>query len=108
MKLIYCPVCNDMRGLNTRDAKGGFIFCSCKSSWAKRQDNVNIELGGAGILIHIYNSTFENAVQGCPYKGQDSRQLFMSRILPVNSDCIIEMPNTDDFEFYLENEMKST
>lgn len=57
MKLIYCPVCSDIRRL-----RNTLIICDCGASSGKYIDNVNAEIYGDAIPIGIDNKLFVSAI----------------------------------------------
>jgi hypothetical protein len=58
MKLIYCPLCQDVVRL-----KFTTRFCSCKKSSGVYIDDLNAEIYGDAIPIGFQNSSFMKAIK---------------------------------------------
>jgi hypothetical protein len=62
MKLLFCPVCGDVRALRRHKDKG-WAFCNCKESWGRHTDVNNALVGGDAIAIAINNATLYPAIR---------------------------------------------
>ncbi len=60
MKLLYCPLCTDVRKLNYEDLK---TVCDCGKSYGYyHADGWNATIGGAGLAIGLSNPHVKSAV----------------------------------------------
>jgi len=62
MKLIFCPVCQDV----VRLIRSRKRFCKCRTSWGKYLDDVFAQIGGPAIPLGFHNSSFADALEGQP------------------------------------------
>jgi hypothetical protein len=61
MKLIYCPICNDVFNL-TYTSKA----CLCKKSFGYYKDNINAVISKTAIPIGFTNISFLSALKSRP------------------------------------------
>jgi len=81
MKLIYCPVCNDVRKINPRKV----VDCECGKSWGVyEKDGLNATYGGKAIPLGFNNSSFLSAIDSQPLCGLGSH--FEAFVIPIWCD----------------------
>lgn len=82
MKLIFCPVCQDILKLLYPLRR-----CSCQSSWGYyRDDGLNAVIGGQAIPLGIANKSLQSALASRPEEGQGSR--FEAFVIPEKCPTI--------------------
>lgn len=65
MKLLFCPLCGDVRALRCEECK-----CSCGESRGKMLDEIRGEYSGCAVPLGINNSTLSAALgQWLTYRG---------------------------------------
>lgn len=64
MKLLLCPVCQDVVKL-TQTGR----YCQCGQSWGRYLDDVAAEISGQGIPLGFANSSLVSALQRRPDEG---------------------------------------
>ena len=69
MKLLFCPVCQDVKKLLERRRR----VCICGESWGQYTDDLNAVLGGKALPLGIDNMTFVDAYHHIPEHGQGAR-----------------------------------
>ncbi len=76
MKLIYCPICDDVFKMSSLLSQ-----CCCSASWGRYTDLVNAEYGGEAIPLGIANNSLAEAIRLRPDKGPRGG-LFTAFVIP--------------------------
>ena len=66
MKLILCPICQDVVKCGRRRKRK----CACGASWGKYTDEIFAEIGGKAIPICLHNMELCDAIEARPDKGR--------------------------------------
>jgi hypothetical protein len=82
MKLLLCPICQDVRKLSSTG-----VYCDCGASWGRYlSDGLHAEISGEAIPLGFANSTLVSAVIDRPKHGDGSR--FTAFVIPHRCDTI--------------------
>jgi hypothetical protein len=82
MKLILCPVCQDVRKLRQTATT-----CQCGASWGYyEKDGLNATIGGKAIPLGFANSSLVAAIKNRPQEGWGER--FEAFVIPVECPTI--------------------
>lgn len=82
MKLILCPLCEDVIKLNRAGR-----FCECGRSWGRYlNDGVSAEIGGEAVPLGFVNSELRIALANRPKAGMG--HAFTAFVIPVRCDTI--------------------
>lgn len=85
MKLIFCPVCEDVVKLVASRR-----YCHCARSYGQYLgDGLHAEIGGEAVPIGFDNHSFARAIKQRPEEGEGSR--FEAFIIPVKCDNITKL-----------------
>ena len=82
MKLIYCPICNDVRKLRL----GVQTLCICEQSGGEYVDDLNAVLRGKAIPIGLNNSELAEALKKQPEEGLG--YVFGAFVIPKNCPTV--------------------
>jgi hypothetical protein len=83
MKLIYCPVCLDMKKLRRLELRR----CACGESWGYYlEDDLTAEIGGMAVPIAIENDELREAILKRPREGRGSS--LEARVLPEQYETL--------------------
>ena len=87
MKLVYCPVCHDIRKLHFSS-----VVCLCgKSGGFYHEDGLNATITGKAIPLGFANSTFVGALAYRPEEGGGTE--FTAFVIPKKCPTIVENPD---------------
>nr|WP_199048069.1 hypothetical protein [Dyella sp. ASV24] len=82
MKLILCPMCEDVVKLNLSGR-----FCDCGQSWGRYMDDgINAEIAGDAIPIGFANSELRTALTNRPRSGMGCT--FSAFVIPEICDTV--------------------
>ena len=84
MKLIYCPMCKDVRRLTRRKRK-----CSCGQAWGRYVNDLEAEVGGTAVPLGIAWSSFNYALRHRPKEGMGGE--FVAFVIPKKCDTVQEV-----------------
>lgn len=93
MKLILCPVCEDVIKLNAAGRS-----CECGRSWGKYlADGLTAEIGGEAIPIGFANSELRVALAKRPKEGMGYP--FSAFVIPVHCETVrvVQAPFREEF-----------
>lgn len=82
MKLIFCPLCQDVVKLRLQEKR----TCVCGSSWGQYTDFLHATIGGEAIPIGFANSSFVRALSERPDSGWGRN--FEAFVIPKECDTI--------------------
>ena len=81
MKLLFCPVCQDVLRLRAH-----IRFCDCKKSYGRYIDSINAIIGGRAIPIGFANRSLVRALENRPKAGLGER--FDAFVIPELCDSV--------------------
>lgn len=81
MKLIFCPICNDVKKLQSYPT-----YCECRKSYGRYINSLDAEIFGEAIPIGFSNPLFYNAIRNQPEVGLG--KTFEAFVIPKNCDTI--------------------
>jgi hypothetical protein len=85
MKLIFCPICQDIKKLTDKHA----VECECGRSWGIYLDEINAEYGGQAIPLGIANASLAVALKNRPTDSTTTGSLFDAFVIPSNcASCV--------------------
>jgi hypothetical protein len=85
MKLIFCPLCEDVRKLHKEETK-----CRCgKSSGKYLEDGLHAVIAGEAIPLGFSNPSFAEVLRNRPREGMG--QDFVAFVMPKYAKRIIKM-----------------
>jgi hypothetical protein len=83
MKLIYCPLCDDVVKLDFR-----FRMCKCQQSGGQyHEDGIHADYCGEAVPIGFANSSFMAAVHDQPDRGPKGKE-FVAFVIPKECDTM--------------------
>lgn len=82
MKLIYCPICDDIRKIRKDNTN-----CVCGRSWGRYLDSLNAQYGGKAIPLGIDNYSFFDALQKEKTKSRENGLGHRFQAFTIPSNC---------------------